>query len=81
MGAWFQILKCLGILKQNGNQNHLLYAIVFDFTVYPDPKFLIFKTNQIKKINPGLAKEDYKFGLQTGQTGKTGQPGQAGQAG
>ena len=29
--------------------------------------------NQIKKINPGLAKEDYKFGLQIGQTGQTGQ--------
>ena len=33
------------------------------------------KGNQIKKINPGLAKEDYKFGLQTRQTG---QPGKAG---
>ena len=26
-----------------------------------------FKVNEIKKINPGLANKDYKFGLQTGQ--------------
>ena len=37
--------------------------------------------NQIKKINPGLAKEDYKFGLQTGQIGQTGQTGQTGLTG
>ena len=33
--------------------------------------------NQIKKINPGLAKEDYKFGLQIGQTGQTRETGKA----
>ena len=37
--------------------------------------------NKIKKINPGLAQEDYKFGLQTGQPGRTGQTGQSGQSG
>ena len=31
-------------MVQNRNQNHLLCAIVFDFMVYSDPKFLIFKT-------------------------------------
>ena len=40
-----------------------------------------FMKNQIKKINPGLAKEDYKFGLQTGQIGQTGQTGLTGQTG
>ena len=43
-----------------------------------------FSKNKIKKINPGLANKDYKFGLQTGytgETGETGQPGQAGQTG
>ena len=28
---------------QNRNQNHLLFAIVFDCMVYPVPKFLVFK--------------------------------------
>ena len=31
---------------QNRNQNHLLYAIVFDYMVYPDPEFFIFKTKK-----------------------------------
>ena len=40
-----------------------------------------FSKNKIKKINPGLANKDYKFGLQTEQTGQTGQAGQTGQTG
>ena len=37
--------------------------------------------NKIKKINPGLANKDYKFGLQTGQHGQTGQTVQTGWTG
>ena len=39
--AWFQNLRCGGILTQNRKQNHLLLAIVFDCMVYPDPKLNI----------------------------------------
>ena len=39
------------------------------------------KFNKIKKINPGLANYDYKFGLETGQTGQAGQTGLIGQTG
>ena len=42
--TWFWNSRYGSILIQNRNQNHLLCAIVCDCMVYPDPKFLIFKT-------------------------------------
>ena len=42
-------------MLQYRNQNHLLCDIVFDFMVYPDPKFLIFKTKKKTAVFPNLA--------------------------
>ena len=43
-------------MLQNRNQNHLLLCdVVFDFMVYPDPKFLIFNTKKKTTIVPNLA--------------------------